>query len=204
MGKKISSALTYPPWPAALCYFTLSHLLHPKLDVLPNSLNTVNAITSQLCIDTAQTRKVLDITMCLRAFREYSRVAQALSQVSHLEGFCLEGTEFVSLIAIWHVEVQTIGAETISPRDSIQVKKDSWAPCSFWGYNLKGCGGKEKIPNSESTILGAVTQLTLSQHPTKRFCWWWLRSTSANFSAFIWPERRCQGQIDKISLNFPP
>lgn len=117
---------------------------------------------------TAQTCKVLDVTIaCLRACRGYPRLAQALGQVSHLEGFCLEGTEFVSLIAICHVGAHTMAAETVSPCVSIQVKEDSRAPCSFWGYNLKGWGGKEKIPHSESTILGAATQLTFSLHPTK-------------------------------------
>lgn len=81
---------------------------------------------------TAQTCKVFDITMtCLRACRGYPRVAQALGQVSHLEGFCLEGTEFGSLIVICHVGARTIAAETVSPRVSIQVKEDSRVPCSF-------------------------------------------------------------------------
>lgn len=72
----------------------------------------------------AQTCRVLDIIItCLRAFREYSKVARALRQVSHLEGFCLEGIEFVPLIVICHVGAQTTGAETISPRDSIKWKR---------------------------------------------------------------------------------
>lgn len=162
MGKT-SSALTLHEL-LLFCHFTLSHMLQPKFHRTPWTLLTPSLPNRY----TAQTCKFSDITItCLRACCEYPRAAQALSRVSHLEGFCLEGTEFVSPIVICHVGAQTIGAETISPRVSIQVKDDSWAPCSFWGYNLKGCGGKEKTPNSESTILGAVTQLTFSLHPTK-------------------------------------
>lgn len=86
---------------------------------------------------TAQTCKVSDITItcltqCLpRILQGVSGTEPGLSP----EGVFLEVTEFVSLIVICHVGAQTKGAETISPRVSIEVEEDSWAPCSVWGYN---------------------------------------------------------------------
>lgn len=46
-GKKTSTTLTALHELLLLCHFILTQSLHPKLDVLPNSFNTVNTLISQ-------------------------------------------------------------------------------------------------------------------------------------------------------------